>query len=177
MAKKRATSRTAITRTTITRISRFTCKGCGVLFIPKTRKQKYHNEDCRIAYYEKHYFAKIEVDKTCLNCGETFTTTMPKKQWYCKPECRDDARNKRADALNASKTAEKVTYFGERMAAFERDEYKCTVCGRSVKDGAVLDVVEEGAGLVTVCTECKTGRGKKDNDDDNDNDNDNIGEA
>lgn len=126
--------------------------------MPKTRKQKYHNEECREAYYQKHYFAKVEVSKTCLNCGKIFVTTAPKKQAYCEPKCREDARKKRADAVSASKTAEKATYFGERMAAFERDEYKCTVCGRSVKDGAILDVVEEGAGLVTVCVECKAGR-------------------
>lgn len=134
------------------------CKGCGIKFFPKNGRQKYHSEDCREEYYDRHYFAKLKVVKTCLNCGVNFTTSKPKKQMYCLPECREDARIKRADAVNASKTAEKITYFGERMAAFERDEFKCTVCGRGPKDGAVLDVVEDGANLITVCMQCKIGK-------------------
>lgn len=130
-------------------------------FVPKTRKQKYHSEACRIAYYEKQYFTKTYVNKTCLNCGGVFSTTMPKKQAYCKPECREDARIKRRDAVDASKSAERVTFFGERMTAFARDGYKCTVCGKGVKNGAILDVVEQGTGLVTVCLECKVGKGAK----------------
>ena len=69
-----------------------------------------------------------------------------------------DARKRRADATNASMVAERQTYLGERVAAFERDEFKCTVCGRGPKDGAVLDVVEEEAKLVTVCMDCKIGK-------------------
>ena len=57
-------------------------------------------------------------------------------------------------------SAERVTYLKERVSAFEESEFRCTMCGRSPKDGIVLDVVEEGAGLRTVCTDCKTGRGK-----------------
>lgn len=60
--------------------------------------------------------------------------------------------------MSASVTAERATYLGERMTAFERDGFKCTVCGRGTKDDAVLDVVEEGVGLVTVCIDCKTGK-------------------
>ncbi len=63
------------------------------------------------------------------------------------------------DAIGASVAAERATYLGDRMAAFERDEFKCTMCGRGPKNGAVLDVVEEGAGLVTMCTDCKAGKG------------------
>lgn len=59
--------------------------------------------------------------------------------------------------MNASVSAERQTYLGERMAAFERDGFKCTVCGRGVNDGAVLDTLEKGAGLVTMCTDCKAG--------------------
>lgn len=83
---------------------------------------------------------------------------MPKKQTYCTPECREDARLKRLDAHEASKKAERVTYLTERVDAFKRDDFKCTVCGKSPKQGAVLDVVEEGTKLVTVCLECKIGK-------------------
>lgn len=136
------------------------CKGCGRSFSPKTRKQRYCNDKCREDYYKKHYFAQVEVDKTCPNCGIVFPTTMPKKQTYCTPECREEARAKRLEGISASIAAERITYLSERMAAFERDGFRCTVCGRGVKDGAILDIVEEGAGLLTVCTDCKTGRKK-----------------
>lgn len=85
---------------------------------------------------------------------------MPTKQTYCTPGCREDARSKREEAKKASMSAERVTYLKERVSAFEESEFRCTMCGRSPKDGIVLDVVEEGAGLRTVCTDCKTGRGK-----------------
>lgn len=141
-------------------VSRHVCKGCGKLYAPKTRKQKYCNEKCREDYYKRHYFIKEVVNKTCPNCGITFPTSKPKRQIYCNPECREDAKAKRMDALSASATAERVTYLDERMAAFERSDYKCTVCGRGVIDGAILDVAEDGAKLTTMCTDCKAGRSK-----------------
>ena len=137
---------------------RAVCKGCGVKFVPKSKKQKYHNEDCREEYYKKTYFPQTVADKNCLNCGEPFSTTQPKKQVYCTPECREDAQAKREEAKKASTTAERVTHFAERISAFEHDKYKCTVCGKGPKDGAVLDVVEENAKLKTVCTDCKIGK-------------------
>lgn len=87
---------------------------------------------------------------------------MPKKQTYCEPECREDARHKRLAVLEASRSTEKVTHLRDRVSAFGRDGFKCTVCGRGPKDGAVLDVVEEDGKLVTVCLECKIGKEKKD---------------
>ena len=141
--------------------SQSVCKGCEISFTPKTMKQKYHSEDCREAYYKRTYFAQTIVNKTCPNCGIVFSTAMPKKQAYHSADCREDARRKRTEAKNASMVAERRTYLGERLAAFEHDGFKCTVCGRKPKDGAVLDVVEEGAGLVTVCVECKVGKESK----------------
>ncbi len=140
---------------------RIACKGCKVSFTPKTKKQKYHSEDCREEYYRRTYFPQEHMDKTCPNCEGKFPSTMPKKQTYCSPECREDARKKRLEAKKASMSAEKVTYLRERVDAFKRDKFKCTMCGRGPKDGAVLDVVEEGAKLKTVCMECKIGKTHK----------------
>ncbi len=140
-------------------LKRKRCRKCDRLFTPKKRSQVYCSDSCRKDYYEEHYFAKTMVEKTCPNCGTVFSTSMPKKQTYCSPECREDARKKRLEAKKASMSAEKVTYLGERVDAFKRDKFKCTVCGRGPKDGAVLDVVEEGAKLKTVCMDCKTGGG------------------
>lgn len=68
------------------------CKGCEIMFVPVTRKQKYHSPTCRNSYYDRTYFAKTETRKTCKNptCGNPFTTTKPKLQDYCSAECRDD---------------------------------------------------------------------------------------
>lgn len=137
---------------------RVTCKGCGVVFTPKSKKQKYHSEDCRKAYYDKTYYAKTYTDKTCPNCGIVYSSSAPSKQVYCSPKCREDARIKRRDAAAVSRSTEKVTYLKERVSTFERDGFKCTVCGRGPKDGIVLDVVEEDTQLRTVCSDCKTGK-------------------
>lgn len=102
-----------------------------------------------------------QVEKTCPNCGTVFPTTMPKKQTYCKPECRKEAAKLRAGAALARTDAERTTYFTERYAAFERDGFKCTVCGRGVKEGAVLDILDSEDGPKTVCTECKEGKEAK----------------
>ena len=134
------------------------CKGCGKRFHPKDRRQKYCVESCREAYYERHYFTKTTVSKTCPNCGTMFSTTMPKKQSYCNEDCREDARKKRADVKSASAQAERVTYRSEVLSTLARDEYKCTRCGKGLLDGVTLDVVEEDANLVTVCTDCKIGK-------------------
>lgn len=139
------------------------CKGCNIKFTPRDGRQRFHSVDCRVRYYQEHY-GSLEVTKTCPNDGKVFTTTKPKKQTYCCPECREEARQKRQDEVTSRVRAEKRTFLGERFAALERDDFKCVYCGKSKEQGAVLDVVEEEGELKTVCLECKVGReflGKK----------------
>ncbi len=134
------------------------CKGCVTKFIPKTKKQKYHSENCRIQYYEQHYFAKIDESKTCPNCDVKFHTSTPGKQVYCTPECRKDAARKRAEGVIASVHAERTTYLTDRHLAMKRDGFRCTLCGRGPQDGAILGVEpDDKGGLKTVCNECKEG--------------------
>jgi len=136
-----------------------TCKGCGKGFQPKNKKQKYCNDNCREEYYDRHYYGKVEVTKTCPNCGTKFPTTMPKKQTYCSPDCRKDAAGKRAEGIVASRSAERMTYLAERYSAMERDGFKCVLCGRGAADGVSLDVESTEAGaLRTICEDCKTGK-------------------
>lgn len=133
------------------------CKSCGVSFTPKTSRQKYHDDKCRVAYYKEHFGSK-EVQKTCPNCGNEFSTTMPKKQTYCCPDCREEARNKRIDGKLAQLDAETLTHLGERYSTLERDSFKCVHCGRGAKEDAVLGVADDGkGGLKTICDECKKG--------------------
>jgi len=135
------------------------CKGCDVLFAPRTRKQKYHNDACRVEYYERHYYAKKHITKTCPNCLNKFDTTKGNQQVYCSPECRDDAKKKRIEGVMASNVAERSTYLAERHSTMKRDGFRCTLCGRGPQDGAVLDVEGDGSGgLKTVCKDCIEGR-------------------
>ena len=135
-----------------------TCAGCGKGFSPKRRTQKYCNDDCRVVYYKKHYFGVTEVNKVCPNCGAVFSTTMPKKQTYCKPECRKEAAKKRGEGKLAQLDTETLTAYRERFCTLENDGFRCTYCGRGPKEGAVLGVVEELGELRTICEECKAGK-------------------
>ena len=135
------------------------CKGCPVQFVPKDKRQKFHNAKCREKYYLEHY-SSTPVTKTCANprCGAQFTTTKPRKQFYCKPECREEHRISVQDELRSRVVAEKQTFLGERFAAMQRDNFKCAYCGRGKDQGAVLDVLEVDNDLKTVCLECKMGK-------------------
>ena len=133
------------------------CKGCSVLFFPDDRRQKFHNPECRTRYYMEHY-GSPPVNKTCLNCGSSFQTAMPEKQSYCRPECREEHRLKVQDELKARVVAEKQTFLGERFAAMQKDNFKCVYCGRGKEQGVILDVVDVGHELKTVCLECKAGK-------------------
>lgn len=135
------------------------CKGCFVKFIPKDKRQHFHSTNCRVAYYQRTYYAKVIVTKTCPNCGDTFPTSKPHTQIYCIAACREDASQKRSSAVVASVDAERLTFLAERTSTFERDDYKCTLCGKGPKQGIHLDVIDDGkGGLKTICNECKEGR-------------------
>lgn len=139
------------------RIRRF-CRGCNIIFTPERSNQVYHSEECRAEDYGRKYGTPIETEKECLECEELFATTCPKKQKYCRPECRAKAQKKQREIKAVQKYAETLTTLGERYGTFERDEFKCTVCGQGAKD-TVLDVDVGGDGqLHTVCVECKAGK-------------------
>ena len=136
------------------------CKGeCGIRFYPKDRRQHFHSDNCREAYYAKHYFAKQTVSLTCPNCQTVFPTTKPGRQVYCCPECRIEHAQKVRNGVIASVTAEHATYLGDRYATMEASKFKCSICGKGVADGVSLDVEPDGNGaLRTVCNMCVKGR-------------------
>lgn len=65
----------------------------------------------------------------------------------------------------------KYLYQTERAAVFGRDNYTCQICGRSIKDGAILHTHHIGfwmhyhsnriGNLLTVCEKCHTARNHK----------------
>lgn len=140
-----------------------TCKGCGILFVPRTRRQHYHNEDCREEYYLRTYYAKDVTEKTCPNCGSAFPTTRPGRQDYCTPECRDEARVKRRDGKVLEAEQRMKQFHTDRYKQMSADGFRCVLCGRRVADGVKLDVVldDKGSGRMTVCNECSEGRNQE----------------
>lgn len=135
------------------------CKGCKATFVPKDRRQHFHSPTCREKYYERVYHGKTATRKTCPNCGSEFITNKPGRQDYCHPDCRKEAAKKREEGLAASVRAEKATFYGNRFSTLQRDDFKCTYCGKGAVDGVKLDVEEDGkGGLRTVCNLCAEGR-------------------
>lgn len=135
------------------------CKGCGAHFIPTDYRYHFHSENCREEYYQRTYYGKAHAHKICPNCGTDFSTTKPGRQDYCKPGCRIEAQGKRREGINASVSAERMTFYGDRYAALERDGFRCVCCGKGTSDGAKLDIEDDGkGGLHTVCGMCIEGR-------------------
>lgn len=138
------------------------CKGCGVLFTPKTHKEKYHSAECREEYYGRAYYHGEEVEKQCPNCGDVFKTTKPGVQDYCTPECRDEAAQKRRDNIITDVQVARKLFFTDKYRQMALDHFKCTYCGRGVPDGIKLDVIEDkDKKYVTVCNECQEGMNAK----------------
>ncbi len=138
------------------------CKGCGTKFIPDTRKQHYHNETCREDFYDRTYYHREVTQKVCPNCGNTFPTTKPARQDYCKPECRVEASQKRRDNLTITVQSDKHKFYGDRYKQLEADGFACRLCGKMARDGVKLDVEDDGkGGSMTVCNQCNEGRKAK----------------
>jgi ribosomal protein S27E len=141
------------------KLSPIKCKGCGTMFIPKDRRQHFHSSICRENFYDRTYFAKASVRMTCPNCSTVFISTKPGRQMYCTPACRVEHQHNVRENLAASVSAERKTFLGDRFAALESADFKCSYCGRSTHDGVKLDVEQDGkGGLRTVCNLCVEGR-------------------
>lgn len=141
------------------KLSPIPCKGCDTMFVPKSRRQHYHSEQCREDYYARTFYAKKETRKMCPNCGEEFVTTKPGRQDYCTGACRNEARKKKRDGLRLRAEDRIKQFRTDRYKQMSADGFKCVLCGRMVKDGIKLDIVldPKGSGRMTVCNECKEG--------------------
>ena len=134
------------------------CRRCNGPFYPRRKGQVYCTGACRREDYKEKYYSPTETEKECPECGELFSTTSPKKQTYCTPECRSKGQGKVRDKKTARDYAESLTTLGERYSTFKKDNFRCTVCGQGAQD-TVLDVdTGEDGNLKTVCVECKAGK-------------------
>lgn len=94
----------------------------------------------------------------CIKCGGRYFTTNATSR-RC-PACLEK------DELN--RLGIKGGLLALRFKVFRRDEFKCVACGRSVKDGIVLNIehlhpLSKGGtwaidNLVTMCFECNQGK-------------------
>lgn len=101
----------------------------------------------------------------CAWCGTQFRGSLDKS--YCSDQCRINAwrANKRAGGT----LARPIGWLKQRFFVLARDQFKCTYCGRSAADGAVLHVdhihpksaggSDEMENLTTACKECNHGKG------------------
>ena len=135
------------------------CKGCGIKFMPSDYRQKFHNEQCREEYYARTYFRKTSVDKVCPQCGNTFTTSMPKKQVFCSADCRKTHRESDHEELMETVDKTRYKFYGDRFKTLKSAEFRCSYCGKDVSDNIKLDVepIEDG-GYRTICSECVMGK-------------------
>lgn len=135
------------------------CKGCGTKFIPDTKKQRYHSPSCREDFYNRTYYHREVTQKVCPNCGVIFPTTKPGVQDYCKPECREEAAQKRKDNLTIEAGEQRHKFYGDRYKQLEADGFACRLCGRRARDGVKLEIESDGAdGHMTICNQCSEGR-------------------
>lgn len=137
------------------------CKGCGIMFVPKSRREKYHNASCREEHYQKTFFCNEPVQKVCPNCGNVFTTTKPGRQDYCDEDCRKAAAQKRRDGIVSDIVQERQKFYTARMQQMKSDGFRCTTCGKTAKDGVKLDVysIDDDGTNATLCDECALGMG------------------
>ncbi len=106
------------------------CIYCDAEIEPKSSKpQGFCNKECRKNYLKReNEKLKVIIRRKCSYCGKTFNTTI-KNKFYCSPDCNKSNRKKIV-----------ITYKHWACICeyvFERDSYRCVVCGG---DGGGLSV-------------------------------------
>jgi hypothetical protein len=73
------------------------CEGCGKVFKPYSKIQRFHSDLCRITYNKKHksyYKKKPIVERICVNCLHPFKTRYS-KQRFCSTNCCNEYQLKK----------------------------------------------------------------------------------
>ncbi len=129
------------------------CTLCGAEFYSK-RNRKYCSEKCsRKFHYSKHYdkwttyYRRKHDDiwsspRTCIVCGKQFN----KQYGHVSNVCCSEAcsiQNEKDSAYNAKKRREarikeQIVHRIYRKKVYERDHWKCQICGKKVRRSATV---------------------------------------
>lgn len=136
------------------------CKKCKKTYVSRAHHSLWCSKECGNLYRKdnkEEYKTWKGVKRNCGKCGVSF---LPKahNNVYCQYECR---RN-----IAMSKTTRIMM---NRFSVLKRDNFRCTYCGASPKDGVTLLHVDhilaksKGGGdnlenLTTACEQCNLGK-------------------
>lgn len=129
------------------------CAFCGKEFVPRRRDQIYcSNENaapyCAIKAYQARKKAgeplrQVEQQKTCQECGTTFTAKKSNARW-CSSQCRRRFTGREESRRRGPIRPDATPYTDREI--FERDGWRCHLCGKKV-DPAVSRRTPEGASI------------------------------
>lgn len=106
------------------RLVRWRCIDCGISGLTR-----YQRKRCPACAWLHIHAKSIE----CKNCGQAIVSTIRYPKHWCSPHCEAKWRRERAHALAQVRRARQHAGFIERIyrhKVFERDRYRCGICGR-----------------------------------------------
>lgn len=116
------------------------CINCGSLI----KKRKRYCEECNsvqwVQYYAKKHADIWTKERTCKICGRLFVKPYGSKSYlFCSSECQE--RNKKDSAYHTkirrdSRLKNQHIERVYRKKVFERDNWRCQICGKKVKADA-----------------------------------------
>lgn len=154
-----AASRQAVTPTS--------CRTCGKTFTPRDNEDRlwtFCSKECSQKFYSTHYHRA----RHCLWCAREFSGTAA--ALFCSPSCRISAHRagKKAQGNSLKRGSARPPLLRLRFMILERDQFRCTYCGRSPDTGATLQIDHvnpranggtwELTNLTTACRECNLGK-------------------
>jgi hypothetical protein len=124
------------------------CVHCGEMFSPRNRNRVYcYNGWCRESAYRERKASGaarrvVAHDVNCGECGATFTAKHPSARW-----CSKDCANRHWGRVRARQRRKASTADYEDREIFERDGWRCHLCGKKVSrstsrvhpEGATID--------------------------------------
>jgi hypothetical protein len=87
------------------------CHGCGQLFAPITRTQRF----CCAAHREQHMRRGPLAERACELCGEPFTPARGRQRFCCPAHRDEQARQRRAAERTCAFCGERFTVRGARQ--------------------------------------------------------------
>jgi hypothetical protein len=159
------------------------CALCGKLFAGRFENQRLCGDDCKYEEFKQHqregYASRYEAKTLeCHFCGESFTTELGTlRRAYCTDDC---ARRANKTGSHRKRARQRGAQYEpvDRIAVFERDGWRCQLCGKKLRrkhvgmnhpDAPELDhIVPLGAGgdhlyrnVQCSCRRCNGRKGSK----------------